>query len=250
MESLSFPTFPPPWPSPQGGRGSKIARLEGMKMNYNDTVMDHFTNPHQRGGVPNADGVGQVGNPACGDIMKISLRVKDDRIEEVKFKTFGLRRGDRQLVHDDRDGQGKSVGDAAALKNTDIAEALGGLPPIKMHCSSLAARRPSRGDRRLQEKEGGPGGLGRGGRRILRVRFGGVHELSKKTPRALFHVIPAEAGIQLSWTFLDARLRGHDGNVKRSDFLSVLFGSCRGSSSAPSVARPGPIWPSARERRA
>jgi nitrogen fixation NifU-like protein len=110
-----------------------------MKMNYNDTVMDHFTNPRNVGEVPNADGVGQVGNPACGDIMKISLRVKDDRIEEVKFKTFGCGAAIANSSMMTEMVRGKSVGDAAALKNTDIAEALGGLPPIKMHCSSLAA---------------------------------------------------------------------------------------------------------------
>ncbi|MEK6815919.1 MAG: Fe-S cluster assembly scaffold protein NifU [Nitrospirota bacterium] len=108
-------------------------------MNYNDTVMDHFTNPRNVGEVPNADGVGQVGNPACGDIMKISLRVKDDRIEEVKFKTFGCGAAIANSSMMTEMVRGKSVGDAAALKNTDIAEALGGLPPIKMHCSSLAA---------------------------------------------------------------------------------------------------------------
>lgn len=108
-------------------------------MNYNDTVMDHFTNPRNVGEVPNADGVGQVGNPACGDIMKISLRVKDDRIEEVKFKTFGCGAAIANSSMMTEMVKGKSVGDAAALKNTDIAEALGGLPPIKMHCSSLAA---------------------------------------------------------------------------------------------------------------
>ncbi len=108
-------------------------------MNYNDTVMDHFTNPRNVGEVPDADGVGQVGNPACGDIMKISLRVKDDRIEEVKFKTFGCGAAIANSSMMTEMVKGKSVGDAAALKNTDIAEALGGLPPIKMHCSSLAA---------------------------------------------------------------------------------------------------------------
>lgn len=108
-------------------------------MNYNDTVMDHFTNPRNVGEIPNADGVGQVGNPACGDIMKISLRVKDDRIEEVKFKTFGCGAAIANSSMMTEMVRGKSVGDAAALKNTDIAEALGGLPPIKMHCSSLAA---------------------------------------------------------------------------------------------------------------
>ncbi len=108
-------------------------------MNYNDTVMDHFTNPRNVGEVRDADGVGQVGNPACGDIMKISLRVKDDRIEEVKFKTFGCGAAIANSSMMTEMVKGKSVGDAAALKNTDIAEALGGLPPIKMHCSSLAA---------------------------------------------------------------------------------------------------------------
>jgi len=108
-------------------------------MNYNETVMDHFTNPRNVGEVENPDGVGQVGNPACGDIMRITLRVKDDRIEDVKFKTFGCGAAIANSSMMTEMVKGKSIQEAEALKNTDIAEALGGLPPIKMHCSSLAA---------------------------------------------------------------------------------------------------------------
>ena len=92
---------------------------------YTDLVMDHFSNPRNVGEIEDADGVGQIGNPVCGDVMRISIDVDDDHIADVKFKTFGC---------------GAAVAEEAAdISNKAVAEALGGLPANKMHCSNLAA---------------------------------------------------------------------------------------------------------------
>lgn len=106
---------------------------------YNEKVMDHFTNPRNVGDIPNADGVGEVGNPVCGDIMRIAIKVKDDRIEDIKFKTFGCGAAIATSSMVTELVKGKTLDEALAISNRTVAEALGGLPPVKMHCSNLAA---------------------------------------------------------------------------------------------------------------
>lgn len=106
---------------------------------YTEKVMDHFENPRNVGEIENPDGVGQVGNPTCGDIMKIYLKVKDNVIEDVKFKTFGCGAAIATSSMVTEMVKGKSLDEALKISNKMVAEALGGLPPKKMHCSNLAA---------------------------------------------------------------------------------------------------------------
>ena len=107
---------------------------------YSDLVMDHFTNPRNVGEIEDADGVGQIGNPVCGDVMRISIAVADgDRIADVKFKTFGCGAAVATSSMVTEMVMGKSLQAAADVSNKAVAEALGGLPPNKMHCSNLAA---------------------------------------------------------------------------------------------------------------
>jgi len=106
---------------------------------YTDRVMDHFTNPRNVGEIEDADGVGQIGNPVCGDVMRISIDVKDDRISDIKFKTFGCGAAVATSSMVTEMVMGKTLTEAADISNKAVAEALGGLPPNKMHCSNLAA---------------------------------------------------------------------------------------------------------------
>lgn len=106
---------------------------------YTEKVMDHFTSPRNVGEITEPDGVGQVGNPACGDIMKIYLKVKDERIDDIKFKTFGCGAAIATSSILTEMVKGKTLGEAMTVTNKAVAEALGGLPPQKMHCSNLAA---------------------------------------------------------------------------------------------------------------
>ncbi len=105
---------------------------------YTETVMDHFRNPRNVGSMENADGVGQVGNPKCGDIMKIYLKINDDIIEDVKFETFGCGSAIASSSMATELIKGKSIDEAVELSNKAVIEALGGLPPVKVHCSVLA----------------------------------------------------------------------------------------------------------------
>ena len=107
---------------------------------YTDLVMDHFSNPRNVGEIEDADGVGQIGNPVCGDVMRISITVDDDdRIGDVKFKTFGCGAAVATSSMVTEMVKGKTLVEAADISNKAVAEALGGLPPNKMHCSNLAA---------------------------------------------------------------------------------------------------------------
>jgi nitrogen fixation NifU-like protein len=106
---------------------------------YTDLVMDHFSNPRNVGEIEDADGVGQIGNPVCGDVMRISIEVDDDRITDVKFKTFGCGAAVATSSMVTEMVKGKTLTEAADVSNKAVAEALGGLPPNKMHCSNLAA---------------------------------------------------------------------------------------------------------------
>ena len=106
---------------------------------YNEKVMDHFANPRNVGEIPDADGVGTVGNAVCGDIMQMYIKVKNDIIEDIKFKTFGCGAAIATSSMITEMVKGKSIEEAMNVTNKDVAEALGGLPPVKMHCSNLAA---------------------------------------------------------------------------------------------------------------
>lgn len=106
---------------------------------YTDKVMDHFTNPRNVGEIPDADGVGEVGNPVCGDIMKIYLKIENDVIKDIKFKTFGCGAAIATSSVITEMAKGKTLDEAMQITNKSVAEMLDGLPPQKMHCSNLAA---------------------------------------------------------------------------------------------------------------
>ena len=107
-------------------------------MIYTDKVMDHFQNPRNVGEIEDANGVGEVGNAKCGDIMKIYLKVEDNIIKDVKFKTFGCGSAIASSSMATEMIKGKTIDEAWELSNKAVAEALDGLPPVKMHCSVLA----------------------------------------------------------------------------------------------------------------
>lgn len=107
-------------------------------MDYSAKVMDHFSNPRNMGSIENSDGIGEVGNAKCGDIMKIFLKVEGDRIADVKFQTFGCGTAIASSSMATELIKGKTLEEAWKLSNKAVAEALDGLPPIKMHCSMLA----------------------------------------------------------------------------------------------------------------
>jgi nitrogen fixation NifU-like protein len=106
---------------------------------YSERVIDHFKNPRNVGEIPEADGVGTVGNPVCGDLMTIYIKVKDDRIVDLKFKTFGCGAAIATSSMITELAKGKTLEEGMKITRGDVAESLGGLPPIKMHCSNLAA---------------------------------------------------------------------------------------------------------------
>ena len=106
---------------------------------YSEKVMDHFENPRNVGVIEDADGIGTVGNPVCGDVMKMYIKVKDGIITDVKFKTFGCASAIATSSMATELIKGKSISEALTLTNKAVAEALDGLPPVKMHCSVLAA---------------------------------------------------------------------------------------------------------------
>jgi len=108
-------------------------------MEYSDLVMEHFMNPRNVGVIEDADGVGRVGNPVCGDMMEMFIKVEDDRIVDIKFRTFGCGAAIATSSIATELVKGKTLEEAEQLSNKAVAEALGGLPPIKMHCSNLAA---------------------------------------------------------------------------------------------------------------
>lgn len=105
---------------------------------YSEKVIDHFSNPRNVGEIEDADGVGQVGNPVCGDIMKIYLKIENDIIIDVKFKTFGCGAAIATSSMATELIKGKKVEEALQLTNKAVVEALDGLPPVKLHCSVLA----------------------------------------------------------------------------------------------------------------
>ena len=106
---------------------------------YSDLVMEHFKNPRNSGSIDDADGVGLIGNPVCGDMTKIFIKVKDNRIDDVRFQTFGCGAAIATASMITEMAKGKTLEEARKITNEAVAEALGGLPEAKMHCSNLAA---------------------------------------------------------------------------------------------------------------
>jgi nitrogen fixation NifU-like protein len=106
---------------------------------YSQTVMDHFQNPRNVGEMEDADGVGEVGNPTCGDMMKFFIKVEDDRISDVKFLTFGCGAAIAVSSMVSEMAKGKTLDEALTITRDDVAEALGGLPKNKLHCSNLGS---------------------------------------------------------------------------------------------------------------
>lgn len=106
---------------------------------YSEKVMEHFTKPRNIGEVEEPDGVGEVGNPTCGDMMKFTIKVKDNRLEDVKYFTFGCGAAIAVSSMVSEMAKGKTIEDALKITNKQVAEELGGLPGNKMHCSNLGA---------------------------------------------------------------------------------------------------------------
>jgi nitrogen fixation NifU-like protein len=109
------------------------------QIGYSKKVMDHFMNPRNVGTIENPDGYGKVGNPVCGDLMEMYLKVKDDTIEDIKFQTFGCGSAIATSSMVTELAKGKHVDEAMKITRKDVADELEGLPPQKMHCSNLAA---------------------------------------------------------------------------------------------------------------
>lgn len=123
-------------------------------MQYSDKVMDHFMNPRNVGEIADATATGMVGNPKCGDIMKVFLKIENDIIVDAKFKTFGCGSAIATSSMATEMIKGKSVAEALELTNKAVAEALDGLPPIKMHCSLLAEQAVKSAIKEYYEKTG------------------------------------------------------------------------------------------------
>ena len=115
-----------------------MGRNGGLNM-YSDKVMDHFTNPRNVGEIDDADGIGEEGNPVCGDAMKIFIKVKDNVITDLKFKTFGCASAIAVSSMVTEMAKGMTIEEALKISKASLADALDGLPPQKMHCSNLGA---------------------------------------------------------------------------------------------------------------
>ena len=107
-------------------------------MEYTDKVCEYFRNPKNMGRIENADGVGTAGNPVCGDVMKIYIKVKDNTIDDIKFETFGCGAAIATSSVVTEIAKGKTLEEAEKISNKQVVDFLGGLPPVKMHCSLLA----------------------------------------------------------------------------------------------------------------
>jgi len=106
---------------------------------YSEKVLDHFKNPRNVGEIKDADGVGSVGNPVCGDMMTMYIKVTDEKIEDIKFKTYGCGAAIATSSMTTELAKGKTLEEAEKISRQSVADALDGLPPVKMHCSNLAA---------------------------------------------------------------------------------------------------------------
>lgn len=121
---------------------------------YSEKVMDHFANPRNVGEIEDADGIGEVGNPVCGDMMTFYIKVKDDRIDDVKFKTFGCGAAIAVSSITSEMAKGKTLEEAAAITPSLVAQELEGLPKNKFHCSNLGAQALRKAIRNYAEKKG------------------------------------------------------------------------------------------------
>ena len=110
-----------------------------MNTSYNEKVLEHFRNPRNMGEMKNPNAEGVVGNAVCGDVMKIMIKVKDEKIKDIKFQTFGCAAAIATSSALTEIAKGKTIKEAKKITNSDVAKYLGELPPIKMHCSNLAA---------------------------------------------------------------------------------------------------------------
>ena len=126
---------------------------------YSEKVMDHFLNPRNVGEIENADGVGTEGNPTCGDLMTIYISVKDNIITDIKFKTFGCGAAIATSSMITEMAVGKTIEEALKITRNDVADELEGLPPVKMHCSNLAADalRAAIADYKMEQAENSAG---------------------------------------------------------------------------------------------
>ena len=122
---------------------------------YSEKVMENFKHPKNQGEIKDADGIGEVGNPVCGDIMKITIKVKDDRIEDIKFKTFGCAAAIATSSMITELAKGKTLEEAKNITRKDVSDSLDGLPPIKEHCSNLASEGLNKAidDYKMKKKE-------------------------------------------------------------------------------------------------
>ena len=122
---------------------------------YSEKVMEHFTHPRNVGEIGDADGIGEVGNPVCGDMMSFYIKVKDDRIEDIKYKTFGCVAAIAVSSTVSEMAKGKTLDEARAITKKAAAEALDGLPKEKMHCSNLGAKALSKAIEDYEERRQG-----------------------------------------------------------------------------------------------
>ena len=113
--------------------------MKESNCDYTKAVFEHFQNPRNMGEMKDADGIGTVGNPSCGDVLKVMIKVSDDSISDIKFQTFGCAAAIASSSMMTTLVEGKSLDFARKVSNKDVARALGQLPPIKVHCSNLAA---------------------------------------------------------------------------------------------------------------
>jgi nitrogen fixation NifU-like protein len=120
---------------------------------YSEKVMDHFTNPRNVGEIENADGIGEVGNPVCGDMMTFYIKVKDNRLEDVKYKTFGCGAAIAVSSMVSELAKGKTLEEAMKITPKSVAEELQGLPQNKYHCSNLGAQALHKAIEAYQEKQ-------------------------------------------------------------------------------------------------
>jgi nitrogen fixation NifU-like protein len=122
---------------------------------YSKEVMDHFMNPRNVGEIPDADGIGVEGNPTCGDVMKLFIKVKDEKIEDIKFQTFGCGAAIAVSSMITEMAKGKTLDEAEKITKQDVSDKLGGLPPQKMHCSNLGADALKKAIEDYRKKHGG-----------------------------------------------------------------------------------------------
>jgi nitrogen fixation NifU-like protein len=122
---------------------------------YSEKVMDHFTNPRNAGDLPEADGIGEVGNPVCGDMMTFYIKVQDNKISDVRFKTFGCVAAISVSSMVSEMAIGKTLTEARSITNKSVADALDGLPKEKLHCSNLGAEALAKAIADYEEKKAG-----------------------------------------------------------------------------------------------